>query len=59
MSARLAQVVKDLPLDLPRPRLFEDPGVEALKQRLLRDHPELLAGDGATRPNNPRYRDTA
>lgn len=59
LSARPARVVKELPLDLPRPRHLEDPAVGALRQRLLSDHPELLAGDGSSRPDTPRYRDTA
>ncbi len=59
LSARPARVVMELPLDLPRPRHLEDPAVGALRQRLLDEHPELLAGDGTPRPDHRAYRDTA
>lgn len=49
LSPRPARVVKELPLDLPRPRHLEDPGVSGLRKRLLSDHPELLAGSEAER----------
>ena len=44
LSSRPARVVKEVPLKLPRPRHLEDPEVGALRQRLLDQHPELLAG---------------
>lgn len=44
LSAGPARVALDLPLDLPRPRHPESPAVEALRRRLLEDHPDLLGG---------------
>ena len=49
LSPRPGRVVWEQPIDLPRPRGRDDPGVERLRLGLLARHPELLAGhaDGA------------
>jgi NitT/TauT family transport system ATP-binding protein len=44
LSAGPARVVLDLSVDLPRPREPDGPGVEALRRRLLDEHPDLLSG---------------
>jgi NitT/TauT family transport system ATP-binding protein len=44
MSASPGRVVLDLPIGLPRPRDPRGPDLEALRQRLMAEHPSLLAG---------------
>ena len=44
LSPRPGRVVWEQPVDLPRPRERDDPGVERLRSDLLARHPELLAG---------------
>jgi NitT/TauT family transport system ATP-binding protein len=44
MSASPGRVVLDFRVDLPRPRRADDPAIEALRRRLLAEHPDLLAG---------------
>jgi NitT/TauT family transport system ATP-binding protein len=44
MSASPGRVVLDFPIELPRPRRAGDPALERLRQRLLVERPELLAG---------------
>jgi NitT/TauT family transport system ATP-binding protein len=44
MSAGPGRVVLELPVELPRPRTLDDPGVVALQERLLQEHPDLLRG---------------
>ena len=49
LSPRPGRVVWKQPVDLPRPRGRDDPGVERLRADLLARHPEILAGrTGAT-----------
>ena len=44
LSPRPGRVVWEQPVDLPRPRGRDDPGVERLRADLLARHPEILAG---------------
>ena len=44
LSPRPGRVVWEQPVELPRPRERDDPGVERLRAGLLARHPELLAG---------------
>ena len=44
LSPRPGRVVWEQPVELPRPRERDDPGVERLRAELLARHPELLAG---------------
>ena len=44
LSPRPGRVVWEQPVELPRPRGRDDPGVERLRADLLARHPELLAG---------------
>lgn len=44
MSGSPGRVVLELPVDLPRPRGVDDPGVAQWHASLLREHPDLLAG---------------
>ncbi len=44
MSPSPGQIVLDLPIALPRPRVPEGQEIEMLRLRLLEQHPELLAG---------------
>ena len=44
LSPRPGRVVWEQPVDRPRPRERDDPGVERLRSELLARHPEILAG---------------
>ena len=44
MSASPGQIVYQHRIDIARPRTIDDPAVSALQQKLLHDHPDLLAG---------------
>ena len=44
LSHRPGRVVRDLPVDLPRPREPDGGEIEALRRRLLAEDPELLSG---------------
>lgn len=44
MSPSPGTIVLDLPVDTPRPRVVDSPEMEALRHRLLAEHPALLAG---------------
>ena len=44
LSPRPGRVVWEQPVELPRPRGRDDPGVEHLRAELFARHPELLAG---------------
>ena len=44
LTAGPARVALDLPLDLPRPRHPDSAVVEAMRRRLLENHPDLLRG---------------
>ena len=44
LSPRPGRVVWEQPVELPRPRERDDPGVDRLRAELLARHPELLAG---------------
>ncbi len=44
MSPSPGRIVLDLPVTLPRPRDPRGDALEALRARLLRDHPSILAG---------------
>ena len=44
LSPRPGRVVWEQPIDLPRPRERDDPGVERVRLELLARHPEILAG---------------
>ncbi|HYB09097.1 MAG TPA: ABC transporter ATP-binding protein [Alphaproteobacteria bacterium] len=44
MSASPGRVVLDFRVDLSRPRRADEPGIEAIRRRLLAEHPDLLAG---------------
>ena len=44
LSPRPGRVVWEQPVELPRPRERDDPGVERLRSDLLTRHPEILAG---------------
>jgi ABC-type nitrate/sulfonate/bicarbonate transport system ATPase subunit len=47
LSASPGRIVRELPVTLPRPRGIDDAAVGALHAGLLRDSPQLLAGDSA------------
>ena len=51
LSPRPGRVVWEQPVDLPRPREGDDPGVERLRADLLSRHPELLAGRAGAVPS--------
>ena len=51
LSPRPGRVVWDQPVELPRPRERDDPGVERLRADLLARHPELLAGRTGEAPD--------
>jgi NitT/TauT family transport system ATP-binding protein len=44
MSGAPGRVVLDIPVELPRPRTLDDPAINALHDRLLAQHPDLLSG---------------
>ena len=44
LSPRPGRVVWEQPVELPRPRERDDPGVERLRSDLLARHPQILAG---------------
>jgi NitT/TauT family transport system ATP-binding protein len=44
MSAAPGRIVLDLPVELPRPRLYEGPALDAVRRRLLDLYPDLLRG---------------
>ncbi len=44
MSAGPGRIVLDLPVEVPKPRDPEGAAIEALRLRLLNEHPKLLAG---------------
>lgn len=48
MSPSPGRVVLDMPIDLPRPRDAKGAELEALRRKLLADHPSLLAGLAAS-----------
>lgn len=56
LSGAPGKLVLDMPIDLPRPRSADDPAVLALQAKLLKEHPELLAGL-ASSTNNKEARD--
>ena len=51
LSSRPGRIVWDQPVELPRPRERDDPGVERLRADLLARHPELLAGRAGEVPD--------
>ncbi len=44
LSPSPGRIVLDLPVDLPRPRSFDDSAIDALQRDLLARYPQLLAG---------------
>lgn len=44
MSGAPGRVVLDIPVELPRPRTLDGPAINALHDRLLARHPDLLSG---------------
>ena len=59
LSPRPGRVVWEQPVELPRPREREDPGVERLRAGLLARHPELLAGRAGGSPGGVEGREDA
>ena len=50
LSPRPGRVVWEQPVELPRPRERDDPGIERLRTDLLARHPEILAGHTGAAP---------
>ena len=59
LSPRPGRVVWEQPVELPRPRERDDPGVERLRAELLARHPELLAGRAGGSPGGGEERQDA
>ena len=57
LSARPAQVVFDLLLDRNEAQLKNRSGIQALHDRLLQAHPQLLSGEVADRKSNSQHSD--
>ena len=51
LSPRPGRVVWEQPVELPRPRERDDPGIERLRTDLLARHPEILAGHTGAAPD--------
>ena len=51
LSPRPGRVVRDQPVELPRPRERDDPEVDRLRADLLARHPEILAGRAGGAPS--------